>query len=285
MIFQTIRIAPMVVLASFALSSAARATDWAACSNASLSGTYGFLHSGIGPSGNPTTGLSSITFDSTTGTYKGKDVASHNGVIETGFLTATYAVASNCTVEATASLDGSPPLDLAFLLTPKGFLYVTQTTGVTAQGFGVKQGSPMCTNAGVEGNYGLETTGTFLAGAPAIGPVAFIADLKLLVNPSNPTGEGMISGQLAGTENGTILKFAKEPVTGSYTIGANCWGRAIIKPKSRSAMHFSLLIVDGGREMLAIETDANTVVSGTLQRSRPSASSGFPSGPYDDSGT
>ena len=29
-------------------------------------------------------------------------------------------------------------------------------------------------------------------------------------------------------------------------------------------MHFSLVAVDGGREMLAVETDADTVVSGTL---------------------
>jgi hypothetical protein len=31
-------------------------------------------------------------------------------------------------------------------------------------------------------------------------------------------------------------------------------------------MHFRLVVVDGGKEMLAIETDADTVVSGTLQR-------------------
>ncbi len=44
MISKTLRIARMIVLATFALSSAA----WAAtCSNASLSGTYGFLHAGI----------------------------------------------------------------------------------------------------------------------------------------------------------------------------------------------------------------------------------------------
>ena len=29
-------------------------------------------------------------------------------------------------------------------------------------------------------------------------------------------------------------------------------------------MHFSLVVVDGGKEMLAIETDADTVVSGSL---------------------
>jgi hypothetical protein len=30
-------------------------------------------------------------------------------------------------------------------------------------------------------------------------------------------------------------------------------------------MHFSLTVVDGGNEMLALETDADTVVSGTLE--------------------
>jgi hypothetical protein len=29
-------------------------------------------------------------------------------------------------------------------------------------------------------------------------------------------------------------------------------------------MHFSLVVVDGGNRMLGIETDADTVVSGTL---------------------
>jgi hypothetical protein len=98
MILKTIQIARLILLVNFALGS----VSWANCSNASLNGTYGFLHSGIGPSGTPTTGVSSITFDSTTGTYKGKDIASHNGVIDAGRLTATYAVAHNCTVEAIA---------------------------------------------------------------------------------------------------------------------------------------------------------------------------------------
>jgi hypothetical protein len=31
-------------------------------------------------------------------------------------------------------------------------------------------------------------------------------------------------------------------------------------------MRFHLVVVDGGKEMLAIETDADTVVTGTLQR-------------------
>jgi hypothetical protein len=162
MISKTFRIARMIVLASFALSSAA----WAAtCSNASLSGTYGFLHGGTARNGTPTIGLSQLTFDSTTGTYTGEDTASHDGVITTVPITATYAVAPNCTVRATVTLDGLS-FNIAFVVTSTGFLSLNQRTGVTAAGPGVKQGSPTCTNAGVKGSYGFETTGLFLAGRP-----------------------------------------------------------------------------------------------------------------------
>ena len=129
-------------------------------------------------------------------------------------------------------------------------------------GPGVKQGSPTCTNSGVEGSFGFQATGVFVAGAPVTGPVAFIGELKLTVNPS---GEGVISGHIASSEDGTILTFAEEPVTGSYRVDTDCRGWATITPKGRSEMHFSLVVVDGGNEMLALETDANTVVSGTLE--------------------
>jgi hypothetical protein len=48
MISATPRVALTIVLASFALSSAAWAATW---SNASLSGTYGFLHDGTDSKG------------------------------------------------------------------------------------------------------------------------------------------------------------------------------------------------------------------------------------------
>jgi len=142
-------------------------------------------------------------------------------------------------------------------ITSTGFLAVH----LFSEGFAVKQGSPTCTNAGVKGSFGFETTGVFLAGAPATA-VAFIGELKLTVNPS---GEGVISGHVAASEDGTFLTFAEEPVTGSYRVGTDCRGTATITPKGHSEMHFSLVVVDCGKEMLAVETDADTVVSGTLQ--------------------
>ena len=76
----------------------------------------------------------------------------------------------------------------------------------------------------------------------------------------------MIRGHVASSEDGTLLSLAEEPVTGSYRIAADCSGTATIRPKGRSEMHYRLVVVDGGNRMLAVETDADTVVSGTLQR-------------------
>ena len=252
MVSKMCRIARMIVLATFAFSSAA----WAAtCSNASLSGTYGFLHLGTDSNGTPATAaVSQVTFDSTTGTFTGETIASHDGVIATESLTGIYAVASNCT--GTGRPTGGSPFSI--VVTSTGFLAVH----LLSEGFAVKQGSPTCTNAGVKGSFGFETTGVILAGADT-GAVAFIGELKLTVNPS---GEGVINGHVASSEDGTFLMFAEEPVTGYYRVAPDCRGRATITPKGRSEMHFSLVVVDGGNEMLAIETDADTVVSGTFQR-------------------
>ena len=84
------------------------------------------------------------------------------------------------------------------------------------------QCSSICTNAGIKGTFGFETTGLFLAEATATA-VAFIGELKLTVNPS---GDGVISGHVSASEDGTFRKFGEEPVTGSYRIGADCRGRA-----------------------------------------------------------
>jgi hypothetical protein len=251
MISKTFRIARMIVLATFALGSTAGAT----CSNASLSGTYGFVHLGTDSSGTPATAaVTQITFDSTTGTFTGENTASHDGVIVTDPVTGTYVIASNCTGTGTPA--GASPFSI--VVTSTGFL----AAHLLSEGYAVKQGSPTCTNAGVKGSFGFETTGVFLAGAAA-GAVAFIGELKLTVNSF---GEGVISGQVASSEGGTFLTFPEEPVTGSYWVTPDCRGGATITPKGQSEMHFRFAVVDGGNEMLAIETDPDTVVSGTLQR-------------------
>jgi hypothetical protein len=76
----------------------------------------------------------------------------------------------------------------------------------------------------------------------------------------------VIREHVAASEDGTILTFADEPVTGYYRVGTDCRGTATKTPKGQPEMHFSFVDVNGGNEMLAIETDADKVMSGTLQR-------------------
>jgi hypothetical protein len=250
MISKLFCIAGMIVLASFATCPAYGAT----CSNASLSGTYGFLHDSTDSNGAPNSAaVTQLTFDSTNGTFTGETTTSRDGVISTLPLSGTYAVASNCTGTGTPS-GGSP---FSIVVTPRGFLAVH----LLAEGFAVKQGSQSCNSVGVKGSFGFEATGAYLPGAPAIGAVDFIGELKFKINPS---GEGEISGHVASSEDGTYQTFADEPVTGSYTVDKNCTGTATITPKGLPELHFSFVVVDCGREMLAVETDADTIVSGTL---------------------
>jgi hypothetical protein len=250
MIYKTFRIAGMIVLATFALSSAARA---ATCSNASLSGTYGSLGEGTSPAGQPEASVFQFNLDPSTGTLTGTD--------ETGTsVTGTYEVASDCTVTGTTT-KGESTHTFSAVVTSPGLQSVSGNPGATNGGFWVAQGSPTCTNAGVEGSFGLAVRGSFLAGAPFTGPVILIGELTLRANTS---GDGVISGHMAGSENGTILTFAEEPVTGSYSVDANCKGTLTITPRGQPAFNFSFVVVNGGKEMLAIETDADTVVTGTL---------------------
>ncbi len=265
MISKTFRISLTIALASFALSSAA----WAAgpnapCSNASLSGTYGFLHGGIDSHGAPAAAVTQATFDSTTGTFTGEDTENIDGAMVLSSVNAIYTVAKDCTVTAQVTLTTSGQsenVDVSFAVTSTGFLFLFQKPGAISSGFGVKQGSPTCTNAGVAGSFDFQTTGVLLAGAPALGPAAFIGELKLAVNSS---GEGVISGRIAASEDGTILTFADESVTGSYSVDGNCRGTATITPRGQPEMNFSFVLVDDGKEMLAVETDADTVINGTL---------------------
>jgi hypothetical protein len=255
----TLALLSVLLLTTFQKAHAQSAAGTATCSTTSLSGHYGLLTSGISAAGTPVTSLIHFTFDSTTATFTSVEMSSHDGVITTTPRYGTYVVNPNCTGKTT--VDQS--LHVAFVVTSTGFFNLNQGTGTTIEGSGVKRGSATCTNAGVKGNFGFEATGIFVTGAPVTGPVAFIGELKLSVDAA---GDGVITGHVTSSENGTIFTFGEEPVTGTYSVNPDCTGTATITPEGQSALNFSFVVVDGGKRMLALETDANTVVSGRLQQ-------------------
>jgi hypothetical protein len=116
----------------------------------------------------------------------------------------------------------------------------------------VAQGTAKCTDAGAKHTYSMELTGI----VTSVGQVALAGQLVL-------NGKGSITGTATLSLDGSIVNAA--PVTGTYTINSNCTGTAQFTPKGQSAINLALVVVNADKEMLAVETDASTIVSGILQ--------------------
>jgi hypothetical protein len=258
MISKMFRFALVIVLVTFTLGSAA----WA-CSSTSVSGVYGFVGNGINANNLPTATLLQLDFDSSTSTFAGSGVSSTAGVISTGLISGKYSLLPNCTITGTVTFGTKTQTFSAVVTSTGGVKEVDTKTGHIDGGVLLPQGSATCTNAGVAGSFGLNADGVNVTGAPFTGPLALIGELGLSVNAA---GDGVIVGHIAGSEDGTILQFATEPVTGSYAIKADCTGTATITPKGKTAMDFSLVVVNGGKGMFLLQTNADTVVTGDLQR-------------------
>jgi hypothetical protein len=76
-------------------------------------------------------------------------------------------------------------------------------------------------------------------------------------------GAGKLTGTASISQDGSIASGVA--LTGTYQINSNCTGSAVITPTGRPAMNAHLLVVNGGQELMVIETDATTVITGSLQ--------------------
>jgi hypothetical protein len=65
---------------------------------------------------------------------------------------------------------------------------------------------------------------------------------------------------------GTIYDMI--PVSGKYSENAECTGTVEITPDNSNltTMHFNMVVVNAGKELLLIETDPDTLVAGTAQQ-------------------
>jgi hypothetical protein len=239
----------MILVALIAAVPAASAT---ACTNATLTGVYGSVESGLNGSLEPAASITQVSMDGA-GNLTGWQTKSTDGTIVTYTSTGTYQVNSDCTGTVTwINQDGSTRHDDFYLNSANkgGFLIQTDASHVQSGVF-VAQGKTTCTDKGVKKTYSVELTGTDLS----VGQVALGGQLKL-------NGTGSISGTATLSLDGTIYNSVS--VTGTYTINSNCTGTAQITPQGLSAINLSLVVVDADKEMLVVETDTNTIVSGTL---------------------
>jgi hypothetical protein len=109
-----------------------------------------------------------------------------------------------------------------------------------------------CGLSGKSQTFALNLTGILIG----TGEVAYVGQVTL-------DGKGGLSGTMTLDLNGTVDNGV--PITGTYTANSNCTGTATVTPSGLSTMNFSTVVVNAGKELLLIETDNNTVVSGSMQ--------------------
>jgi hypothetical protein len=238
----------------FAIMMVAGPGAHAVCSNASVKGVYGVISTGLNGSGLPASSVDQITADGL-GNITGKSTKSIDGTIVTFTFTGVYKIAANCTGKATyTNQDNSTEHDNIFLNNGNKGAFLIQTDSNHVQSsIAAAEGLATCTDLGVKHTYSLEAAGM----VSGVGQVAVAGQLKL-------NGTGSITGTESLSLNGTI--HSAVAVSGTYQINSDCTGSATVTPSGMSTMHMNLQIVNAGKELMLIETDANTIVAGTLQQ-------------------
>lgn len=115
-----------------------------------------------------------------------------------------------------------------------------------------------CTNRTLTGGFGFQSTGTLVEGAP--GPAGPFASNGLF----NFDGNGNLTTNQTLSLGGTIAPFN---ASGTYDVKEDCTLTAKFTDESSGTqISISGVIVKRGTEILIIETDPNTVVTGILKK-------------------
>jgi hypothetical protein len=237
----------LLFVAFFAVGSAS-----ASCSDLTLTGVYGFTFSGLGGDGTPRAIVGQGTADGK-GNLSGTLTKSKDGTILELTFTGTYSVAKNCTGSVTFSdQDGETRhVNFVFDIGNKGWQGIQTDSGRVISGFGLAEGAAVCGENGKKQTFAANLRGS----VNGVGQVAY-GEQVILDGKGNVTGSGTFS------LGGAIYTV---PITGTYTENADCTGSAQITPQGYSTLNFNFVVVNAGKEILLVETDTNTIVSGNMQ--------------------
>ncbi len=222
------------------------------CSNASLQGNYGYLVSGTA-GGNSVTIMGQLFADGAGG-ITGYQSASYNGSIQDLLtLTGSYKISSKCAGSATLAPQGGTTATYNLTILTSGKLQlVAADSGTVESGFALPQGVESCSTAKTKGVFSLTENGAIVGQ----GAASFGGQWTLRSN-------GTIAGTRWGSVNGAIS--SGDAISGAFKIIKICQGGAVIGVNQQSPIHLSLVVVDSEREVLFLQTDAGTVLSGTLE--------------------
>ena len=116
--------------------------------------------------------------------------------------------------------------------------------------------SDNCTLKSVKGEFGATFTGAITAG-PFAGPYAAVARIVC-------DGKGACHGEGTQSLNGLIVPLVDLGAT--YTVNPDCTGSIAVDLGRGQTINFNFIIVDRGKELRSIQTDANTAITGNLRQ-------------------
>jgi len=256
MILKSVRLAVLNLslvglLGSF---SWAQPTKAAACSITTLHQRYGFAINGTS-NGNPFTAVGQIATDGN-GTLAGNETISDNGSVGNLLkVLGKYSINSNCTGTMTIQAQGRSKqnFDITVISDGTQIDMIQNDSGTTILGTAQAQVSKSCSLAGVKGTYSLQGGGTEIG----VGPLAVAGQIRL-------RGDGTLDGTATVSINGSVA--SKQKISGAYKILRICQGAAEIQVGNKGPIGLTLVVVNGEQKVLFIEGDANTLLSGSLQR-------------------
>ena len=231
----------------------------AACSNASLKGTYGVQTSGQSGSGTPVAGLYLLKADGA-GKITGTAMQNKGSGAVSKTVTATYQVTAACTGTIQSTGD---TLDFVLDNANTTFQIIDAASGDGPQaGAGFLQGTVPCNVSALSGTFG--GAGTILPSSPG-------GKLSAIVAQTTYNGKGGATGAGVLNNAGTILTTKS---TATYTVTPACFVTATVKTTvsagasvvTTTTTHNAGLVVANGNQLLTISTDSGSASTGRAQK-------------------
>ena len=262
-------------IAADAEAGSADGRDERRCTNASLRGTFGFTAQGVTLPGSPVPPpLQGAFASSGVSTFDGRGhfiltaTSSFDGIVQgPAIVEGTYDVNEDCTYTSIAE---NGVTFRAVIVNGGDELLILQTTpGVVISGTAQRRGrsrekpanllesTPSCGARAIRGTYGFLANG--MAGPPTI-PAELAGPLMGVGTVTFDKG-GSFTLVAARSVNGTL---DPEPLTltGTYNFTDRCSFRMVFDV----GFTFNATIVEGGEELLFIETDPGTTLTVRAKR-------------------
>lgn len=232
------------------------------CTNATLTGTYGYLLEGNlveeeeGEDVYAPYADSGILTADGNGNFTGTGTESFTGTIEQGTtISGTYTVNSNCTGSATlnyGSSIGTFNFSLVVLNGGEGISFVDTDSGAIVSG-AARQQQTNCILESLNGLYSFTIDGSYIDSEGGLDP---LTDSGILT--FNGTGGLSVFDTLS--EAGTVT--SNRSYSGSYHTHSNCTAQATFDDPTLGTLQMNMVILaDGGIRL--INTGANLILSGT----------------------